>query len=212
MGMVMSVSKDLEVWTAQTLCDTGILLSVVAWLLHLGRPYFERLLSRFSLRVAGDLWWLLYVLARDGSLLGAALLGLLTLNLDLMADIKVGLPFVPFGTVTCFAALLAKVFANAEDLNRAHLRVFYLVSLAGGLNLLGYVFVMEAPGPEYALSRSAFWAFMSGLRSNQNPGLAAWTFHLAAGLLALLGIGAFVRTARLLHRRVSDGSRSSAEP
>src|SRR3990172_12883562 len=113
------ILKVLEIWTAQTLCGIGILLSVISFLLHIGRPYFERILSRFTLRVAADLWWVVYVVLRDGTLFFATVLGFWHLNLDLMADIKVGLPFVPLGTVALAAALLVKVFFNAEDVNRS---------------------------------------------------------------------------------------------
>ena len=208
----MSVAKDLEVWTAQTLCDTGILLSLVAFLLHAGRPYFDRILARFTLRVASDLWHMAYVVARDGSLFGAALLGFLTLNLDLMADIKIGLPFVPLGTVAMASALFVKVFSNTEDINRSHLGMVGLVASAAALNVLGYVLVMEGPGPEYAASRAAFWVFMQGLRSNQNPELAMATFTLAMGLLVALGVAAFARAFHLLHRSASHGSHAKTEP
>jgi hypothetical protein len=63
-----STGKALEVWTAQTVCDLGILLSIVSFLLHIGRPYFDRILSRFSLRVAADIWWIVYIVLRDGTL------------------------------------------------------------------------------------------------------------------------------------------------
>src|SRR6266567_9409964 len=114
----MTNAKALEIWTAQTVCDIGILLSIVSFCLHIGRPYFERILTRFTLRVAADLWWVAYVILRDGTLFLALLCGLLNLNMDLMADIKIGLPFVPFGTVLLAAALVGKVFWNTEDLNR----------------------------------------------------------------------------------------------
>ena len=84
----MTTVKALEVWTAQTICDLGILLSLVSVLLHAGRPYFERILGRMTLRVAADLWWVMYVVLRDGTLFLALLFGLWHLNLDLMADIK----------------------------------------------------------------------------------------------------------------------------
>ncbi len=102
--------KALEVWTAQTLCDVGILLSILSFILYLARPYFERVLRSLTLRVAADLWWVAYLVLRDGSLLVASLFGILYLNLDLMADIKVGLPFVPLGTAVMGAALVVKVF------------------------------------------------------------------------------------------------------
>lgn len=201
----MSIAKDLEVWTAQTLCDTGILMSVVACALHLGRPYFERILGRFTLRVASDLWWLLYTILRDGALFMAVLLGLLTLNLDLMADIKIGLPFVPLGTVALLAALLAKVFRNTEDVNKAHIRMVRLVCLGAVLNFMGYVLVMEAPGQEYEAAGTWVWRFLESLRSNRNPTLATWSFYGAMGLVALLGLGAMARTERLLRKGAADG-------
>src|SRR5947207_958272 len=108
----MTNAKALEIWSAQTLCDIGILVSILSFCLHVGRPYFERILSRFTLRVAADLWWVAYVVLRDGSLFLAFLFGLLNLNMDLLADIKIGLPFVPFGTVLMAAALAGKVFWN----------------------------------------------------------------------------------------------------
>jgi hypothetical protein len=76
----MPVAKSLEIWTAQTLCVIGILLSAFSFLLHVGRPYFERILGRMTLRVAAELWCLVDVVLRDGSLLFAVLLGFLNLN------------------------------------------------------------------------------------------------------------------------------------
>ena len=108
----MPAYKSLELWTAQTLCDIGILLSIISFLFHIGRPYFERITGRLTLRVAADIWWLVYIVLRDGTLLFAVLFGFLNLNLDLMADIKIGLPFVPFGTVALSAAFLFKIFKN----------------------------------------------------------------------------------------------------
>jgi hypothetical protein len=115
----METYKALEIWTAQTLCTTGILLSILSSLLHIGRTYFERILGRMTLRVAADLWWPVYVVFRDGSLLLAVLFGFLNLNLDLMADIKIGRPFLPLGTVALAVALTLTVFRNSEDMNRS---------------------------------------------------------------------------------------------
>lgn len=141
--------KALEIWTAQTLLDVGILLSVVSALLHIGRPYFERILSRMTLRVAADLWWIVYIILRDGLLFFSVLFIFLNMNLDLMADIKVGLPFVPFGMILLIIALLIKVFRNREDMNKSSVINNYIVSIGTLLNLIGYVLAMESPGNEY---------------------------------------------------------------
>ena len=198
----MTTAKALEIWTAQTICDLGILLSIVAFLLHIGRPYFDRILSRFTLRVAADIWWIVYVVLRDGTLFVALLFGLLNLNLDLMADIKVGLPFVPLGTVSLAAALMMKVFYNTEDVNDSFRRTTSLVALGAFLNTIGYVMVMETPGEEYAAGKSAFWLWMESLRSNENPHLATITFYISWFLLFCLSAVATVKAARL-YRRVA---------
>lgn len=200
------MKKALEIWSVQSLCDMGILLSICSFVLHIGRPYFERILSRFTLRVAADLWWMLYVLARDGTLLIAVLLGIWHLNLDLMADIKVGLPFVPAGTVVLAAALLTKVFRNAEDINRAYRTTTWLVSAGALLNLIGWVFVMEGPGDEYSIAQSAFWQTMDSWRSNKNPEMTTVVFHVALAALVVMGVWTTVKAMRLLAKEQSkDG-------
>ena len=194
----MTTLKALEVWTAQTICNVGILLSVVSFLLHVGRPYFDRILDRLTLRVAADLWWLLYVALRDGTLFVAVLFGFLNLNLDLMADIKIGLPFVPLGTVVLSVALAVKVFANAEDLTRAYRLATTATAIGVLLNVVGYVFVMEAPGAEYPAAASPFWQTMVSWRSNRNPALATATFYVAIGLLTALAIIVTLKALRAL--------------
>ncbi len=192
----MTNVKALEIWTAQTICDIGILFSLISFLLHVGRPYFERILARLSLRVAADIWWLLYVVLRDGSLLFAVVFGIWNLNLDLMADIKIGLPFVPFGTVVLAAALFVKVFRNAEDITPSYRMASWLVAFGAALNTIGYVFVMEGPGKEYAAANTYFWQLMHSWRSNTNPELATITFYLTMPLLLLLGGIACVKGLR----------------
>lgn len=198
--------KALEIWTTQTLCDTGILLSILSFLLHIGRPYFDRILGRFTLRVAADIWWVVYIVLRDGTLLFAALIGFSHLNLDVMADIKVGLPFVPLGTVALAAALLVKVFQNAEDVNRSLRLSTRLVTLGAVLNTVGYVFVMEGPGEEYAASKSAFWQAVASWQSDENHPLATITFYVAFSLLAVMAAFAVVKAMRLLRITEKEGT------
>ena len=193
----MTNLKALEIWSVQTLCDIGILLSILSFLLHIGRAYFERILGRFTLRVAADIWWVVYIALRDGTLLIAALFGFWHLNLDIMADIKVGLPFVPLGTVALAGALLVKVFRNAEDVNRSFRLSTWLVTLGAFFNTVGYVFVMEGPGEEYAASRSAFWQTVQSWKSNENPQLATLTFYVTFSLLAVMAAFAVVKAVRL---------------
>lgn len=205
----MPLQKSLEIWTAQAVCDTGILFSVVSFFLHIGRPYFQRILSRLTLRVAADLWWVLYVILRDGSLFASLLLGFLTLNLDLMADIKIGLPFVPLGTVAIAGAVVLKLFRNTEDLNSSYQASTLLVTAGAFLNAVGYVFVMEAPGDEYRAAQTHFWQALRSWRSNENPQLATITFYAAILLLMILVGYAAVKSIRL-YRAASTEEHSRA--
>ncbi|MCL5029078.1 MAG: hypothetical protein M1480_08680 [Bacteroidetes bacterium] len=181
----MNTYKALEIWTAQTLLDLGILFSIISALLHLGRPYFERILSRMTLRVAADMWWLIYVILRDGLLFISVLFIFLNVNLDLMEDIKVGLPFVPIGMVVLVVALIIKVFRNTEDFNKLSRVNNYIITFGAFLNFLGYLLVMEAPGDEYAAAQQPFWMLMKSMRSNLNPWLSTVVFYITFGLLMI---------------------------
>jgi hypothetical protein len=139
----------------------------------------------------------MYVIFRDGTLLLAVIIGLFTLNPDLMADIKIGLPFVPLGTVALAAALVVKVFRNAEDVNKSFRLATWLVAIGLILNTIGFVFVMEAPGEEYNLGRMAFWQAMRSWRSNANPNLSMITFYISALLLSLLAVYCFVKAIKI---------------
>jgi hypothetical protein len=179
----MDTGKALEIWTAQTILDIGILFSIISALLHIGRPYFERIQARLTLRVAADIWWLLYIVLRDGLLFFSVLFIFLSMNLDIMADIKVGLPFVPLGFLLLITALSFKVFRNTEDVNKISKRNNYIIAAGALLNLLGYVLVMEAPGDEYSAAHTSFWSFMVSLRSNANPELSTITFYFTFAVL-----------------------------
>lgn len=199
----MPIHKSLEIWSTQTLCDLGIIFSITSFILYLSRPYFERILNRLTLRVAADLWWLIYIVIRDGLLLISFLFGFLTLNLDLMADIKIGLPFVPIATIFSALALNSKLYKNAEDINKSYRTTAVLVTLAAFFNTIGYVFVMEAPGREYNAAKTTFWQLMKSWRSNTNPNLSEITFYLSFSAIAAIAIIAIIKAFSLLSASIN---------
>jgi len=201
----MTPAKALEIWTAQSLCDAGVLLSIFSFLLHLGRPYFDRILARMTLRVAADLWWLAYIAMRDASLLLAVFLGFFCLNLDLMADIKIGLPFCPLATVALSLALVVKVFWNTEDLGKPLLFSTVLAGAGALLNTVGFSIIMEAPGDEYAVVKTAFWQAMRACRSNLNPTLSTYTFYIAFAMLGGILVLAVILAALSFCKAAKDG-------
>jgi hypothetical protein len=102
-----------------------------------------------------------------------------------MADIKIGLPFVPLGMMLLIISLIIKVFRNTEDINKLSRINNYIISAGALLNMLGYILVMEAPGDEYAASQQSFWILMKSWRSNINPLLSTVVFYVTFAILII---------------------------
>lgn len=193
----LEITKALEVWTLQSLLNLSILLGILAGGLALVQDYYRSLEARLSLRVSTELWRVGTILIVDGLLAAVVLVGYLVLNPDVLADIKVALPFQPAATVLFAWALCLRLFHGAHDPDHRSSRMAQRLILAGNaLNMLGFTFVMEAASGEYlALHPSPLWTWIrTHLRSNANPyglELAQATFFVCFPLLlAILGWGA----------------------
>lgn len=92
--------------------------------------------------------------------------------------------------------LLVKVFRNAEDVNSSFRAATWLVTVGAALNTIGYVFVMEGPGDEYAAVQTAFWQTMRSWGSNGNPQLVTVTFYVSFALLVGLVVLALFTMTR----------------
>jgi len=90
---IVVLRKALEMWTLQNVCDGGIMLGFFVLALVAGRGYLESLNARLSLRVAIEMWETLTDFGADLLLLISALIGLFVTNLDIMADIKIAVPW-----------------------------------------------------------------------------------------------------------------------
>lgn len=203
----MTVAKALEVWSAQALCDLGIFLSLFSFLLEAARPNIERHLGGLSVRMSADFARTAYLALREGSLALAVAIGLFHLNLDLMADIKIGLPFVPMATVVLLAALLVKLSGTPLRADRRRRLTEGLVATGALLNLLGFVLVMEGPGAEYGLSPDSPLMHLVSWRSNANPRLAMACFVGAFALIVLEIAVVLVAVARRAPSPIESGSK-----
>lgn len=192
------LTKALEVWTLQSLLNLSILLGILAGGLALVQDYFQALEARLSLRVSTELWQVGTVLVVDLLLAAVVLVGFLVLNPDVLADIKVAVPFQPVATVLFAWALVLRLFRGGHSASRPAARLAQgLLLLANAVNVLGFTFVMEAASGEYlARHPSAAWTWIkTHLRSNVDPSgleLAQATFWICFPLLLLvLGWGAY---------------------
>ncbi len=160
-------------------------LAVLA--LHLARPYMLGATGKFSLRLAADIWWVLYVGLRDVLIAATFLMSFMFLFPDVVLADK-----LPIGgslaTACLFGVLLVKLVADADDDPRAFQIVSFL--LAAGATL--YVVPTLAGVQLDALHLGSPWdGIATGLITANNPWLAMaflWISLAAIGLMGLVAV------------------------
>ena len=185
---------------------TGALLPIL-WFalvaLQLARPYMLRVVTKFSLRLGADLWWLVYVGIRDLVLVGTFVLSIQFFFFD---------PFIHrdfpitggFAAVCALAALVIKLIWDADE-NRT---AFYAVSNLVGLGALLYL-VPEVAGVQ-AAGFANIHGLTSALISSQHPVLSAAFVYVnmtLAGVLGLIAAGYVI----VFHASVSNDLPDTAE-
>ena len=150
------ITKALEVWTLQNLLNISIMLGILAAGLALVQDYYRSLEKHLSLRVSIELWKVFTVLVVDILLAIVVLVGYLVLNPDIMADIKMAIPFYPIAAILFSVALVLRLFHGGHDVaSRNYTRSLYLMFVANIINIVGFTFVAEAPSGEYLATHSA---------------------------------------------------------
>ncbi len=89
-------------------------LWTMALMLHLGRPYVLRTLRRCGLRLGADVWWMSYLLIRDGLLLVTFALSFIFFNPNLVATLAFPIT-APLATLCLVLALAVKLTRRADD-------------------------------------------------------------------------------------------------
>jgi hypothetical protein len=154
--------------------------------MHFARPYVIRFLRTLTLRFGGDVWWLSYVLMRDGLLVVTLGLSLLFLFPNLY--LRLGLPITaPLATVVLFWALVVKLLRDADEDPVAFRAVSLLLVLASILYIVPQIYGLEAADQEYLGNLPSL------LTSSTNQALARPILWGSLGLFALTGAGLFTR-------------------
>ena len=98
--LATALSNGAQGWLVLSVAAILPMLWSFTLVMHFARPYIIRFLQTLTLRFGGDVWWLSYVLFRDGLLvitLGLSLIFVMP-NLYLVT----GLPITaPLATVVC---------------------------------------------------------------------------------------------------------------
>ena len=139
------ITKALEIWTLQTLLNISIICGILSTGLVLMQDYWRAMERRLSLRVSIELWQVFTTMIVDFLLVVTVVIGFMLLNPDIMADIKMAVPFGPIATILFAAALGLRLFHGGQDWRRpTSSGAVYLLFAANVVNIAGFTFVMEA--------------------------------------------------------------------
>ena len=185
-----------QAWMVLSLSAVVPILWAFTLIMHFGRPYTLRFLGTLTLRFGGDVWWLSYVLIRDGLMVVTFSLSVLFLMPNLY--IGLGLPLTaPLATVVLFWALVVKFLRDADDDPRAFQAVSLLLVFASVLYIVPQIYGLEAADQVEALDKLAgLGGIPAALVANSDAGLnaLAWPIEwLSIGLFFLTGGALFVR-------------------
>ncbi len=159
-------------------------LAVLA--LHLARPYMLGATGKFSLRLAADIWWILYVGLRDVLIAVTFLMSFMFLFPDVVLanDLPIG---GSLATACLFGVLLVKLVADADDDRRA----FQLVSVLLGAGATLYIVPTLAGVQLDALQLGSPWhGIATGLITSSNPWLAMALLWISLAGIGLMGLAA----------------------
>jgi hypothetical protein len=192
------IEKALEVWMLQNLLNFSIMLGIFALGIALVQKYYKSIEKKLTLRVSIEIWNVLTILIVDILLVFVVVTGYLVLNPDIMADIKIALPFVPIAIILFAIALVLRLFHGGHNIkNPNFIRSLWFMFAANIINMIGFTFIMEAPSSAYLENHpSSFWTFLkTQLRSNANPDgleLSQLTFYICFPILILVFIWGFL--------------------
>ncbi len=196
--MVLSVAAVLPILWAFTLS------------LHFARPYVIRFLQTLTLRFGGDVWWLSYVLIRDGLMMITLALSMIFLMPNLY--IGVGLPITaPLSTVILFWALAIKLVRDSDDDPAAFRLISILLVVSSILYIVPQIYGLEAADQTVIWNNATGLGWIPGVLSSFNGDWVnpwAWPIlDVSLVLFALTGGGLFVRfLLNLGQEEASSGS------
>jgi hypothetical protein len=168
------------------------LLWMLVIALLLARPYMVRTTQKFSLRLAADIWWILYVGLRDLMIALTAILSFMFLYPDVLVSNS-----LPIGgslaTAALFGALLVKLVADADNDPRAFKLVSTLLGAGSALYLVPTLLGVQLS----AVNWGPFWAGVSkALATNTDPVLAVGLCWFSVAAIALMGLVALAYNLR----------------
>ena len=186
-------------YTENTIAVLLTLISILAISIQVARGYFLRVLRKFTLRVAADIWWLIFVILRDASIFLMVFLGFMLFYPGTYQDFPIAVPVMPLSIDIFAIALVILLIKDTDEEPRWNNVITVLVGLGTMLYIFGTVFVTESAvqlavlPPTVSASSSNLWGlFYNTMNSQLNPALSIYSFYLCFGILAICGVVAFI--------------------
>jgi hypothetical protein len=130
-------------WVVSTIAAMLPSLWVLTIILHLARPYMLRTVKKLSLRFGADVWWLSYVLVRDGVMLTTFALSMIFLFPNLLATIPLPLT-APLAGLLLFASLYVKLLYDSDDDFQTYRVSTAFLAVGAAFYLIPQIFAIES--------------------------------------------------------------------
>ena len=179
--LILSVAAVLPILWAFTLS------------LHFARPYILRYLQGLTLRFGGDVWWLSYILIRDGLLVVTFALSAVFLFPNVYMSADLGVPITaPLAALVLFWGLLAKLTGDSDDDPRTFRIVSVLLVVASMLYIIPQIYGVEAGDQVDSLNSisTSLGGIPGALVSGSSPSLSYPILNLS--LLGFAATGAVI--------------------
>ncbi|MDE1860140.1 MAG: hypothetical protein KGH72_00295 [Candidatus Micrarchaeota archaeon] len=182
-------------YTENTIAVLLTLLTILAVSIQIARGYFLRILRKFTLRLAADIWWLLFVILRDASIFLIVFLGFELFYPGIYEDFPIAVPFELLAVNVFAAALVLLLLKDTDEEPIYNTIITVLVVIGAGLYIMGTVFVTESavvltnPVPAtVSTSTSNIWGYFNqNFDSQNNPTLAMYSFYICFTILLIEG-------------------------
>jgi hypothetical protein len=197
-AIVQAILQGGMQWVVSTIAAFMPALWVLTVILHLARPYVLRTVAKLTLRFGADIWWLGYVLVRDGVILLTLALSLVFLFPNLMTGIALPLT-APLAALLLFASLYVKLLYDADDDLQAYRVATALLAAGAALYITPQILAIESTSQGWLAGVSSF------LTSSSNT---AWLGPIV--FVSAIGFG--VIGSLIFYQVVITGHRFGATP
>lgn len=204
-----AITQALVQGGAQWMVSTIVAFLPVLWtmtlILHLGRPYVLRTLRHCGLRLGADVWWMSYLLLRDGLMVITFALSWIFFQPNIVANSA--LPITgPLAALALLLALAVKLFRRVDDDIQAYRLATILLVVGATLYYGPQVFAVEAASQDYLSG------FSHAFTSNSNVGVALAIMWIGLVGVALVAIWLFIRAWNTATRTMAKRMAAPAKP